>query len=102
MLARAWLIRRGGAALGYVALTFGWSVEHGGRDGFLEDLYVVPTARGAGIGRRALQFAIERAAAHGVRTLHLEIEAGNAPAERLYLAHGFTPKPRLLMSRKLA
>lgn len=101
-MARAWLLRQGGEAVGYFALTFGWSIEHGGRDGFLEDLYVVPPARGAGVGRRALAFALEQAAALGIRMLHLEIEPDNAVAERLYLEHGFRPSRRRLMSVKLA
>ena len=101
-MARAWLLRQDGEAIGYVALTFGWSIEHGGRDGFLEDLYLVPQARGAGLGRRALEFAMTQAAALGIRVLHLEIEPGNAVAERLYLAHGFRPNRRRLMGAKLA
>jgi GNAT superfamily N-acetyltransferase len=40
-LARAWLVRDGDRAVGY-----------GGRDGFIDDLYLVPEVRGAGLGRR--------------------------------------------------
>ena len=43
--AQAWLVRRQGQALGYVIITLGFSVECGGRDGFIDDFYLVPAAQ---------------------------------------------------------
>src|SRR5215472_290472 len=51
-LARAWLLRRGGKAAGYVVITIGYSVEYGGRDGFIDDFYLVPEARGEGLAAK--------------------------------------------------
>jgi hypothetical protein len=51
-LARAWFIRHGGKSVGYVVVTVGYSVEYGGRDGFIDDVYLIPEARGRG-GRPA-------------------------------------------------
>src|SRR6516164_9557146 len=48
--ARAWILRRGRVAVGYVVITLGYSIEYGGRDGFIDDLYLVPEARGHGLG----------------------------------------------------
>ncbi|MFC7478588.1 GNAT family N-acetyltransferase [Dankookia sp. GCM10030260] len=100
-LARAWVVRRISAPepLGYLILTLGYSVEYGGRDGFIDDLYLTPELRGRGIGARLLAFALERAAALGIGTLHLETEVGNADAERLYRAAGFEETGRRLMRR---
>jgi hypothetical protein len=66
-LARAWVARVAGCAVGYLSITLGYSVEYGGRDGFIDDLYLVPDARGRELAgdcwtwpsprQRALEFA---------------------------------------------
>ena len=61
-LARAWLVREHDAVLGYLIITLGYSIEYGGRDGFIDDLYLVPAARGRGLGRMLLDFALGRRA----------------------------------------
>ena len=98
-----WVVRHAGATepLGYLVLTLGYSVEYGGRDGFIDDLYLAPGLRGRGVGTRLLAFALERAAALGIGTLHLEAEAGNADAGRLYRAAGFEETGRRLMRRRI-
>lgn len=100
-LARAWILRRGAEAVGYLVLTLGYSIEYGGRDGFIDDLYLAPALRGQGLGERVLAFALEQAAALGINTLHLEVEAGNARALRLYRAAGFEETGRRLMRRRI-
>jgi ribosomal protein S18 acetylase RimI-like enzyme len=80
----------------------GFSIEHGGRDGFIDDLYLVPAARGAGHGRALLDFAVGEAAKLGIRMLHLEVEPGNRRARGLYRQNGFSESKRRLMSRRLA
>jgi ribosomal protein S18 acetylase RimI-like enzyme len=95
--ARAWIIREDDQPIGYLILTLGYSVEYGGRDGFIDDLYLVPAARGRGVGGALLEFALASAAALGIRTLHLEVEAENEPATRLYRSAGFEETGRRLM-----
>jgi ribosomal protein S18 acetylase RimI-like enzyme len=101
-LARCWLIRRVGVAVGYVVLTLGFSIEHGGREGFIDDLYLVPAARGIGIGPALLAFIVAEAEKLGIRMLHLEVEPGNERAQSLYRRNGFAESGRRLMSRRLA
>ena len=100
-LARAWLFELEGRAVGYGVLTLGFSVEYGGRDGFLDDFYLAPDARGRGLGRQALAFLEAEARALGIRVLHLEVEAGNGRAETLYRRSGFRDNGRRLMSKRL-
>jgi ribosomal protein S18 acetylase RimI-like enzyme len=100
-LARGWIITELGQMIGYVVLTLGFSIEHGGRDGFIDDLYLVPKARGGGLGRRVLAFALAEAAALGIQTLHLEVEIDNERARRVYQAAGFFESGRRLMSKQL-
>jgi ribosomal protein S18 acetylase RimI-like enzyme len=100
-LARAWLVRDSDRPAGYLIITLGYSVEYGGRDGFIDDLHLVPEARGPGLGRRLLPFALAEAAQLGVRTLHLEVEVENERATRPYRAGGFEETGRRLMRRRI-
>ncbi len=100
-LARAWLIYANGRAIGYLILTLGYSVEYGGRDGFIDDLYLAPEVRGRGVGRRLVAFALTQAAELGIRTLHLEVETDNARATRIYREAGFEETGRRLMRRRI-
>lgn len=45
--------------------------------------------RGAGTGRRLLDFHMGRLAARGARAVFLEVEEGNKPARKLYERAGF-------------
>ena len=99
--ARAWLAREQEAALGYLIITLGFSVEYGGRDGFIDDLYLVPAARGRGLGRTVIGFATAQARELGIGTLHLEVESGNDAATRLYRHAGFEETGRRLMRLRL-
>jgi len=101
-LGRVWMVEAGGDVAGYAVLAFGYSLEHRGKDAFVDDLYVVPARRGRGLGRAALE-AVEAAARElGVRALHLEVERENASAQALYRDRGFRDNDRRLMTKRLA
>ena len=100
-MARCWLIRRGGQVIGYVIVTLGYSIEHCGRDGFVDDLYLIPSARGSGTGSAVLDFALEQARLLGIGTLHLEVDPRNERATALYRRRGFAENGRRLMSLRL-
>lgn len=77
------------APIGYIVITFGWSVEFGGLDGFIDEFFVRPGVRGRGIATEVL-LALPRAlAAAGLRALHLEVDTGNSHAQALYTRTGF-------------
>ena len=86
---RCFLIRDAGSTIGYFVIGFGFSLEFGGRDAFLDELFIAPESRGAGIGKTALQHAIEFCRSEGIGALHLEVSRENIPAQRLYRGAGF-------------
>jgi ribosomal protein S18 acetylase RimI-like enzyme len=98
-LGRVWVVRRAGEAVGYVVLTFGFSLEFGGRDAFLDELFVREEHRGGGIGRRAIETAAAACRQAGVRALHLEVERKNEAAQGFYRRLGFTDHDRYLLTR---
>ena len=85
---------------GYFVVTFGYSLEFGGRDAFVDELYVLPAARGRGLGTQALALAEEVCREASVRALHLEVEFENPEAKRLYARSGYYEHTRHLMTRK--
>jgi ribosomal protein S18 acetylase RimI-like enzyme len=96
-LGRLWLVCEPELPVGYVILCFGFSFEFGGRDAFIDELYVEPRHRGKGWGRAAVEHALQSAPDLAVRAVHLEVEPGN-PAIRLYDKLGFKPSGRHLLS----
>lgn len=70
-----WVADRGGRIVGFMTV----------HDGWLEQLYLAPDARGQGLGDRLLALARERQPAG----LQLWTFQANAPARRFYARHGF-------------
>ena len=85
----AYLIGPPRAPIGYVIVTFGWSVEFGGMDAFVDEIFIRPGVRGRGIASEVLISLPRALAGAGVKALHLEVSKSNANAERLYARAGF-------------
>jgi ribosomal protein S18 acetylase RimI-like enzyme len=100
-LGRAWLIREGGRVVGYAVLGLGFGIEYGGADAFIDDLYLVPEARGRGLGAAVLERLEAEARGMGLNALFLVVDPDNAPALRLYRRRGFEATHWLLMARRL-
>jgi GNAT superfamily N-acetyltransferase len=99
-LGRGWLVMLAGRPVGYVVLTLGFSVEAGGREGCLDEFFLVPEVRGRGLGRRVLGLVEDEAHELGIKRLFLEVEHGNR-AIALYRRAGFVDHRRYLMSKRL-
>jgi ribosomal protein S18 acetylase RimI-like enzyme len=95
----AWLIRAGEAIIGYMVMCFGYSLEFGGRDAFLDEIYLREAYRGKGIGGQAIQYMVEDCRARGIKALHLEVMPGNARAIGFYERAGFENRGSSLMSQ---
>lgn len=96
-----WLIERDGAPAGYLVVTWGFSLEFHGRDGYIDELYVAPAHRSAGVGGRAIALAEEACRARGVTALHLEVDLGNERAHALYRRSGFAERGHRLMTKRV-
>lgn len=87
--------------LGYAVLTWGWGLESGGREGLLDEVYLVPEIRGRGVGGRLVERVLDAARGAHCRTLFLETEKANDDARRLYARHGLTEQDSIWMSLDL-
>lgn len=86
---------------GYITLGWCFSVEQGGRFVLLDELYLLPAARGRGWGKQALALAREWSRAQGASVLRLEVNHHNARAKALYLSAGFQDDSRDILTLPL-
>lgn len=98
---RVLLICDADLCIGYLVLSFDFSLEYGGKNAWIDELFVQPELRGKGIGSKALEFAAQVARECGAKVLHLEVNRGN-PANDLYRRFGFEDHNRYLLSKWLA
>jgi ribosomal protein S18 acetylase RimI-like enzyme len=95
------LIRVGAETAGYLALTFGFSLEFHGRDALVDEIYLRENFRGRGIGKAAIEFAAEVCRGEGIAALHLEVERENTRAQGVYRQAGFRDHDRYLLTKRL-
>lgn len=72
--------------------TAGWVRAHFAKEAHkasIWGMYVDPTCRGLGLGRRLLQAACDRLRAMGVERANLQVSLGNTEAIALYRSAGF-------------
>ena len=100
-LVRGWLLEFDTATVGYVVLTFGFSLEYNGMDAYVDELFVKTEFRGQGFAARALEFLESECREHNVNTLHLEVDADNLAAKFLYAKVGFESSGRELLSKSI-
>jgi ribosomal protein S18 acetylase RimI-like enzyme len=90
-----------GPAQGVVQLRFRWTIWWSAEDCWLEDLFVLEEARGAGLGRALVEASLARAVERGCRRIDLDVDPGNARALALYESLGFRAGPQAYMRRRL-
>lgn len=97
-----WLVGPRRAPVGYVVISFGWSVEYGGIDGAVDEIFVRPPVRGRGMGFEALNGIAKALGSSGVRALHLEVARDDDRAQRFYTRARFSARDHtMFMSRVL-
>jgi ribosomal protein S18 acetylase RimI-like enzyme len=80
------LIARGeeGEPLGFATVYWYWQTLSAARAALMNDLFVVPEARGQGVGRALIEECRRRSREHGAAELVWETAPDNETAQRLY------------------
>ncbi|MEO6653385.1 MAG: GNAT family N-acetyltransferase [Ilumatobacteraceae bacterium] len=94
-----WLAESDGVVGGYAAVTWGWSIEVGGLDVVLDELFV--RDRNRGIGSALIDHLGRDCVGRGVARIVLETEQPNERARRLYARHGYTADTSIWMAKDL-
>ena len=74
---------------GVAQLRFRYGIWWAAEDCLLEDLFVLESARGTGLGRALLDAAVAQARARGCRRIELDVNDNNDAALALYRSLGF-------------
>lgn len=83
----------------YAVLTWGWSIEAGGLEAVLDEIFV--SERGEGHGSALIEHLVADAERRGLARIVLETESHNERARRFYEHHGFVVDDSTWMSREL-
>lgn len=87
-----WII---GEGQGYAVVTWSYSLESGGRDALLDEIYL--RDRCSGLGSAALQEIQADLRERGLARMFLETEAHNARVRRFYARQGFSEEDSIWM-----
>lgn len=84
----------GGRVVGLAYLSYQWTLEHGGKIAWLEELFIEPDVRARGLGQKLLDAALAHAEGAGCKAVDLEVENGHPRAANLYQRAGFVALDR--------
>jgi GNAT superfamily N-acetyltransferase len=87
-----WVARMDGDAVAYLLAAYVFSLEHLGLTAEIDEFFVLPGARGRGLGNRLLQLAEAEFRARGCTNVFLQIGRGNDVARVFYRANGFAER----------
>jgi len=87
--------------IGFAAISYAWTLEHGGKSAWLDELYVLPAYRGRGVGGELVARVIEEVGREGCWAIDLEVEEEHRRAERLYERKGFERLKRSRWAKSL-
>jgi len=97
---QAWFVHDGGRIVGYAVMAFDYSLEYGGRNAWVDEIFIEKNSRGKGVGTQVLDFVEQAAREAGVTAIHLEVNEGNKAID-LYRRRGFEDHHRYLMTKRL-
>lgn len=91
-LASAWVALSRGEAAGYLLAVFVFSLEHLGLTAEIDEFFVLPSARGKGLGDGLLRLAEAEFVHRGCTNVSLQLGRGNDGARGFYRRHGYTER----------
>ena len=97
-LGNVWLVRDSNQIIGYIVACYCFSFKHGGRDAFIDEIYLFPESRRKGFGQKMIWHVANQLP--GIQALHLEVEDNNTSAKAFYEQVGFIKTTRRLMTLK--
>lgn len=90
-----WIVDTAGA---YAVVTWGWSIEAGGAEAVLDEIFVAE--RDHGVGSLLLEHVLADGKRRGLARVFLETEAPNERVRRFYERHGFRADDSIWLSHE--
>jgi len=88
-LASGWIAIARNEAVGYLLAVYVFSLEHLGLTAEIDEFFVLPSARGRGIGDALLRMAEAEFVRRGCTNVALQLGRGNDGARAFYRRHGY-------------
>jgi ribosomal protein S18 acetylase RimI-like enzyme len=101
-LGRVWLITESNQVIGYVAVTFSYSIEFRGLGAYIDELYLRSAYRGQGIGSRTLKFVEQYCRSLNIPSLALSVHEDNERAYKVYRKAGYSDRGYQVMMKAIA
>lgn len=90
----AYLVGPPRSPVGHLIVSFGWSVELGGIEGTVSELFIREGVRRRGMASEAMAMLHPALARHGVRALHVDVPADDARGRAFWQRLGYAPRDR--------
>ena len=100
-MGRTWLIYDCDRMMGYVAVTFSYSIEFRGRGAYVDELYLRLGYRGQGVGTQTLKFVEEACRSLKISSIALSVYEDNKRAQRVYRKAGYDDRGYQLMMKSI-
>ncbi len=100
-IGKVWIIYDSDIAIGYVIVTFAYTLEYRGYEACIDEFYVRPAYRGQGIGTQTLQFVESYCQLHNINAISLEVAEDNNRAQRIYRKAGYDDRGYYLMTKPI-
>jgi GNAT superfamily N-acetyltransferase len=91
-LGSVWVARESDVMVGYLIAVLMFSLEYQGTVAEIDEIFVVPQARGHGIGAALVDVAESALAAAGCTFIQLQLGVGNDSARGFYGRRGYAPR----------
>lgn len=101
-LGRVWLITERDQVIGYVAVTFSYSIEFRGLGAYIDELYLRSDYRGKGIGSRTLKFVEQFCRSQHIASIALSVHDDNERAYKVYRKAGYDDRGYQVMVKAIA
>lgn len=92
-LASGWMAFVRGEAVGYLLAVYVFSLEHLGLTAEIDELFLMPSARGKGAGDALLKAAEAEFVRRGCTNVSLQLGRGNDGARDFYRRRGYGERP---------
>lgn len=94
-LGAIWLIGPQRAPMGYVLVTFEWSIDAGGMVGWVREIYLRPNVRKRGIGTETLHAIAVALRGGGVKALHVTLPETGQTGRTFWQRAGFRDETQM-------
>lgn len=91
-IASGWIAFVRGEAVGYLLAVYVFSLEHLGLTAEIDEFFVLPSARGKGVGDALLKLAEAEFVRRGCTNVALQLGRGNDGARTFYRRHGYSDR----------